>query len=376
METCDVIVLGAGIAGASAAYELAADHRVIVLEAEDAPGYHTTGRSAAQFLETYGNRVIRRLTRASRAFYDSPPDGFADHPLLSPRPALFVAPEDQLDALAHFEAEAVHLSARVERLGPDEMRRMVPVLREGYAAAGVIETDSMDIDVHALHQGYLRGLRRRGGRIVPKAEADGLIREARHWRVDTRVGAFAAPVVINAAGAWCDEVARRAGVRPVGLIPKRRTVITIDGPDGVDCSAWPLAGDVDETFYFKPESGRILASPADETPMPPCDVQPDELDVAITVDRIQTATTLQVRRIEHKWAGLRCFVADKSLVIGFDDRAEGFFWLAGQGGYGIQTAPAAGRLAAALATGGDVPADIAALGLTAADVSPARLDRT
>jgi D-arginine dehydrogenase len=170
-------------------------------------------------------------------------------------------------------------------------------------------------------------------------------------------------------------VARLADVRPIGLTPKRRTAITMDGPDGADCAGWPLVADIGETFYFKPESGRILASPADETPMPPCDVQPDELDVAITVDRIETATTLQVRRIEHKWAGLRCFVADKSLVIGFDDRAEGFFWLAGQGGYGIQTAPAAGRLAAALATVGEVPADIAALGVTAAEVSPARLDR-
>jgi len=373
MESCDFLIIGAGMAGASVGYELAARGRVIVLEAEDAPGYHSTGRSAAQFLETYGNGVIRRLTRASRPFYEAPPEGFAELPLLAPRPALFIARESQLDALARFERDSRALTPDIARLTPREMIELVPVLRPDYVAAGVLETKAMDIDVHALHQGYLRGLRARGGRLVVKAAAESMVRGDGIWRVETRAGDFAAPVVVNAAGAWADAVGRLAGGGSIGLVAKRRTVITFDGPNGLDPRHWPLVADVLVDFYFKPESGRILASPADETPVPPCDARPDELDIAHTVDRIETATTLQVRRIASKWAGLRSFVADKTLVIGFDTRAEGLFWLAGQGGYGIQTAPAAARLAAALATHEPVPQDIADLGLSARDLAPQRL---
>jgi len=376
MKICDFLIIGAGIAGASAACELSAHGRVIVLEREDAPGYHTTGRSAAQFIETYGNRVIRHLTRASRAFYVAPHRGFAEHPLVKTRPALFIAREDQLDDLARFEEDVRPLAPTIERLSSREVAQLIPVMREDYVAAGVIEPESMDIDVHALHQGYLSRLRRRGGEVVVNAQVAALSRQADTWRVETRAGRFAAPVVINAAGAWSDELARLAGARPIGLQPKRRTAITFDGPDGMSCGAWPLVADIGEKFYFKPESGRILASPADETPMPPCDVQPDEIDIAITVDRIETATTLKVRRIEHKWAGLRSFVADKSLVIGFDDAVQGFFWLVGQGGYGIQTAAAAARTAAGLIIAGQLPDDIAELGLRAEDIGPGRLRRT
>jgi D-arginine dehydrogenase len=202
-----------------------------------------------------------------------------------------------------------------------------------------------------------------------------LSRGGQGWVAETRRGPIAAPVVVNAAGAWCDELARLAGARPVGLTPKRRTVITFDPPTGVDPTGWPLIIDIDERFYFKPEAGRILASPADETPMPPCDAQPEELDVAIAVDRVETATTLQVRRITHKWAGLRSFVADKTLVIGMDGEQDGFFWLAGQGGFGIQTAPGAARAAAGLITSGRLPEDLLALGLTPDDLAPDRLRR-
>ncbi len=373
MRTCDVLVVGAGIAGASAAYELAAHGRVIVVEAEEAPGYHSTGRSAAQFLETYGNRTIRRLTRASRGFYDAPPPGFAEHPLLAPRPALYVAREDQMDQLDGFIREVRQMTPAVELLTETEILKMVPILRPAYAAAGALEIAAMEIDVHGLHRGYLSGLRARGGDVVLKARVTGLRHVGGVWRVETSGGVFSAPVVVNAAGAWCDEVAELAGIRPVGLVPKRRTVITLEGPAEHDIGAWPIVAVIDDSFYFKPDAGRILASPADETPCPPCDVQPDELDIAITAERVEAVTTLPVRRIEHKWAGLRSFVADKSLVIGFDGEAEGFFWLAGQGGYGIQTAPAAARCAAGLASGTGLPADVAALRVTEADLAPGRI---
>ncbi|HIC80275.1 MAG TPA: FAD-binding oxidoreductase [Kiloniellaceae bacterium] len=370
MQSCDFLIVGAGIAGASAAYELAAGGSVIVLEREEAPGYHTTGRSAAQFLESYGNDVIRAITRASRTFYDAPPEGFAEHALLSPRPSVYLAREDQLDSLADFQKGP---GADTAALTAAEVAELVPVVRPGYAAAGLIEENASDIDVHALHQGYLKGLRRRGGQVVTRAEVTAARRAGGVWQVETAKGAFAAPVLVNAAGAWADALGRLAGAEPIGLQPKRRTAITFDGPEGSDCREWPLVADIAESFYFKPESGRLLASPGDETPMEPCDVQPEELDIAVTVDRIERATTLKVRRIAHKWAGLRSFVADKSLVIGFDGAVEGLFWLAGQGGYGIQTAPAAARCAAALATGADLPGDVAKLGLTAEAIAPARL---
>ena len=373
MRSYDYLVIGAGIAGASAAYEMAAHGTVALLEAEDTPGYHSTGRSAAQFLETYGNSVIRRLTRASRPFYDAPPAGFADHPLLSPRPALYIAREDQLDELAKLIADSRLLSAEIDEVETARIRDIVPIIRPEFAAAGAIETGASDIDTHALHQGYLRGLKARGGELIVKAEVTGLSWIADAWQAETRAGSFKAPVVVNAAGAWCDAVAALAGVQPVGLIPKRRTAILIEAPDQTAIRDWPLVSVIDESFYFKPDSGQIFASPADETPSPPCDAQPEELDIAITVDRVETVTTLQVRQIAHKWAGLRSFVADKSLVVGMDPAAEGFFWLAGQGGYGFQTAPAAARCAASLIAGTGIPEDVAALGITAADLSPARL---
>ena len=370
--TSDVLVIGAGIAGASAAYELQKTGSVTVLEREDAPGRHSTGRSAAMFIETYGNAAIRALTRASAGHYKGPPDGFAEHPLLTPRGVLMIARQDQLDALDAFEAEVASPDGRVERLQGEAIVQRVPILKPEAVAAGVIEYDAMEIDVDGLHQGYLRGFRHSGGEVVTNAEAGAISRSDGLWTVETRAGTFSAPVLVNAAGAWCDEVADLAGVRPVGLVPKRRTAITIDAPDGHDMAGWPVVADIGEQYYFKPEAGTLLVSPADETPMPPCDVQPDELDVAIAVDRFETATTMNVRRIAHKWSGLRSFVADKTLVIGFDDEADGFFWLAGQGGYGIQTGPAAAQAAAGLITDGALPGHIADTGLTEGDLSPAR----
>ncbi|MEE8504750.1 MAG: FAD-binding oxidoreductase [Kiloniellales bacterium] len=390
----DFIVIGAGIAGASAGYELAAQgrgegrgqgqghngYRVALLEREDQPGYHTTGRSAALYIQSYGNQTVRALTVSSWQFYTEPPAGFAERPLLSPRGVLFVGRPDQVAALDRLVAETRPLAPHIRRLDAAAARALVPILRADALGGAVLDSKAMEIDVNGLHQGYLRGLKARGGAVVTRAEVrglqsgppNGLAGGLGGWLVETKAGNFAAPVVVNAAGAWCDEIARLAGAQPIGLVPKRRTAITFDGPVGLDASAWPLTVGVAEDFYFKPDSGRLMGSPADETPMPPCDVQPDELDIAVAVERIQAATTLEIRRIGNSWAGLRTFAADKTPVAGFDPERAGFFWLAGQGGFGIQTAPAMGRLTAALATGGRLPEDLAALGVTAEAVSPAR----
>ncbi len=372
MEAIDFIIVGAGIAGASVAYELAERSRVLLLEREDQPGYHTTGRSVATYIQTYGNEVIRPLTIASKPFLDAPPAGFAERPLLTPRGCLFVGRPGREEVLDRTFEEARGRVEGLRRLDGAEARALVPVLRPDETGGGFLEPGAMDVDVNALHQGFLSGAKARGARLVTDAEVLGLERGAADWRVESRAGAFAAPVVIDAAGAWCDELAGLAGAAPVGLVPKRRTVIAFAAPAGHDIAAWPIVGDIDEGWYFKPDAGRILASPADATPSPPCDVQPEELDVAITVDRIQTATDLEIPRIDSRWAGLRSFVDDGVPVVGFDPRVEGFFWLAGQGGYGIQTAHAMGRAAAALAAGAPLPADLVDAGVTAEALSPAR----
>lgn len=373
MTRCDFLVVGAGMAGSSAAYELAELGSVVLIEREDMPGYHTTGRSAAVFTEAYGNRAIRGLTTASRAFYSAPPEIFGDTPLLTPIGALFIGREDQRTTVKeHYEA-CHALVPSVELIDGDEARRLVPILRPGYVACAVWEPDAMGIDVNALHQGYLRGLKTRRGTLVTDAELTNLVYQGGKWHAETRAGAYEAPVVVNAAGAWCDAVGEMAGVKPIGLVPKRRTAFIFDAPDGNDPTGWPLMADVDEQFYVKPDSGRLLGSPADETPMPPQDIQPDELDIAIAIDRIEKATIVKVKLVHNKWAGLRSFVVDKTLVAGFDAEAQGFFWLAGQGGYGIQTAPAMGKVAAALASGGTFPDPVRERGVTAADLDPARL---
>jgi D-arginine dehydrogenase len=367
----DVMVIGAGIAGASAAYHLAGEFRVVVLEREDVPGYHTTGRSAASFTENYGNDTIRKLTRASRDFFESPPVGFATHPLLAPRSIVTIARSDQLEALELAFQRARETSPTVRRLTVDEVVRGVPIIRREYLSAGFFDAACRDIDVHAVHHGFLRGARARGCQLVCNAEIIGLAMNGGLWHAETRAGPVTARFVVNAAGAWCDKIAELADARPIQLVPKRRTAVTIDVP--VDVSGWPMVEDANEGFYFKPEAGRILASPGDETPMEPCDVQPDELDVAVTIDRLERATILSIRRISHRWAGLRSFVADRTPVVGFDPARSGFFWLAGQGGYGIATSPALGRTTASLIANGRLPADLVDLGLHPRDLAPERL---
>lgn len=375
MADCEVLVIGAGIAGASAAYALAERRRVVLLEREDQPGYHSTGRSAAMYLESYGPMAVRLLVRASGTFLRSPPPGFAEHPLLSRRGVLIFGRADQMAAIDEAETIARQAGSAIVRLDEAGAREVAPVLRPGKVAAALHEAGASDIDVHALHQGFLRGLKARGGRLVTGAEVTALGRERGLWRAETRAGAFTAPKVVNASGAWADVVAGMADVRPIGLVPKRRTALTFDPPAGLDLARIPLCTDVQEEFYFKPEGGRIMLSLADETPSDPCDAQPEELDLAIAIDRLQTATTLEVRRIQRRWAGLRSFVDDHVPVVGPAADEPSFLWLAGQGGYGIESSPAIAQCIAALEAGEDLPAAIRAEGLTADRILPARLVR-
>lgn len=372
----DFLIIGGGIAGASAGYFLSERGRVVVLEREDTPGYHSTGRSAALYTETYGNAAIRALTIASGPFFRAPPPGFAEHPLLTPRGAMVTAPAAAGTRFQAALAEAQRHAPAVHALTPAEALALCPVLRPDSLAFAFHEPAAMDMDVHAIHQGYLKGLRRRGGEVVTGAEAMELTRRDGVWEVVTRAGRYSAPIVVNAGGAWADEIATLAGIRPVGLVPKRRTAFIIDLPAGTNAHPWPMVIDVDETLYFRPEAGNLLVSPADETPVPPSDVQPEELDVAMAAERLEARTMLRVSRVLRRWAGLRSFVRDKTPVVGHAPEAPGFVWLAGQGGYGIQTSAAMGRVAAALATGDELPAELAARGLKAADLLPDRLYKT
>ncbi|UYN97817.1 MAG: FAD-binding oxidoreductase [Enhydrobacter sp.] len=372
MQEFDFAVVGAGIAGASVAYHLASRARVIILEREHVAAYHTTGRSAALHSETYGSTEIRAITVASGRFYREPPHGFTDHPLLTARGALIAGRAEQEQAVRRAAAEYATLVPSVRWVEPAEALRLQPLLRPEAAGGGAVHELAEDMDVAAIHAGFLRGARAAGAMLRLDAEVVALDRKDGRWTIHLGDGEqLAATAVVNASGAWADIVAELAGARPVGLVPKRRTAFTFDAPSGLDLAALPMVIDFDESWYVKPEVGQFLGSPADETPSAPCDAQPEEMDVAIAVDRIQTATRLEIRRIKNKWAGLRSFVPDKNLVVGYDT-VPGFFWLAGQGGYGIQTAAAAGRLAADLALGGCLPADIAGLGVSEATLSPAR----
>lgn len=363
----DFAVIGSGIAGASFAARVAPRARVLLLEREPQHGYHTTGRSAALYSALYGNPVITALTRASRPFFDAPPKGFAAHPLLSPRSVLYPATAQSRDAL-----DSICASPLARLISGAEARAQVPILREGTTVCAAYEEGACDVDVHALHQGFLRQARAAGGILQVGAELTGLERGSR-WRLRTSAGDFEAAAVVNAAGAWADRVALMAGVPPLGVQPLRRTAMLLDPAPLTGIERWPAVIAADESWYFKPDAGLLLASPADETPSEPCDAQPEELDIAICADRIETATTLKVQRIVRAWAGLRSFAPDRSPVAGYDATAPGFFWLAGQGGYGVQTAPALSEVAAALALEEAIPAPITDEGFAADTLSPQRL---
>lgn len=368
----DIAIIGAGIAGASVAAELAAKGvRAVLIEQESQPGYHTTGRSAAVYSPIYGPKPIRALTRASLPFFESPPVGFCERPLLSPIDAAFIAREDQLDHLRAMERELTDATT-VSRLSGPALDARLPLLRKGYAAAALWDTGTSEIDVAALHQGYLRMFKAAGGVLMTRAPVTALFHVASVWQIETPQGIITAPLVVNAAGAWADEIGQMAGAERIGLTPKRRTALMIDPPSGTDMSRLPLTIDIEEQFYLKPDAGKLLISPANEDPEPPCDVQPDEMDIAICVDRIERAFDVSVKRVESPWAGLRSFVADKAPVVGFSQKAEGFYWLAGQGGYGIQSAPGIAQYAAAELRGEPAPEHILAQDIDQDSIRPDR----
>lgn len=370
----DFAIIGGGIAGASLAYRLAGEARVVVLERESQPGYHATGRSAAMFMETYGTPQIQALTRASRAFYEQPPAGFTEHALLEPRGCLYVASHEQ-QALLHKTFDSHQASAaNVSLIDREQALALVPCLRPEVIAGAMLETEARDLDVHALHQGFLRAMRRAGGVLKCDAQLSSATRQGRHWLLTLADGRqLRARNLVNAAGAWADEVAQQCGVAPIGLQPCRRTAFTFDGPEGLDFANWPAVISIDESFYFKPDAGQLLGSPANADPVPPQDVMPEELDIATGIYHIEAATSLSIRRPRHSWAGLRSFVPDGDLVVGWDERCDGFFWLAAQGGYGIQSAAGVSQLACALLLDQPLPQALQRQGVEPQRLAPARL---
>jgi D-arginine dehydrogenase len=372
-QQANFLIIGGGIAGASVAYWLAPHGRVILLERESQPGYHSTGRSAAMFMESYGTPQVCALTRASRAFFEAPPAGFCENPVLAQRGAMMVATQGQETLLADYWEGARALSPNARLLDASAACALVPALRSQRVLGAVHEPDALAMDVDTLHQGYLRGIRRAGGTIVCDAEVTAMRRVSEHWQVQAGGIDYVAPVVLNAAGAWADVVAAMAGVRTIGLQPRRRSAFIFAPPEGMPSTDWPLTIGIAEDWYFKPDAGMLLGSPANADLVLPQDVQPEELDIALAIDRIESMTSLSIRRPSRTWAGLRSFVADGDLVGGFDPATPGFFWVAAQGGYGIQTSAAMGEVCAALARGLPLPERVAAFGLSAEMLSPARL---
>lgn len=366
----DVIILGAGIAGASLAYALSDNLRVLLIEREHLAGYHSTGRSAAMLIETYGSKAVRHLTRMSRSFFERPPKGFADLPLLTSRGYLRVARADQRDHVDRAYDEGRAALPAMQRLDQREVCKVAPLVDPAYVDCGLYEPDAKAIDVAALHQGFLKSVRQHGGHLITDATIEKNVRTTAGWRLNLSSGVVEAEVLVDAGGAWADEIAVSAGIKPIGLQPKRRTAILLEPPEAADISNWPMVADIDYRFYVKPEGQQLMVSPADETPVPPSDVQPEELDVAIAVDRYQTLTAKPVTTIGRRWAGLRSLVGDNDPVVGFDTDEPGFFWLAGLGGFGIMTAPGIAKLASALIMKQDLSDEHLRL---ARSLSPARL---
>jgi D-arginine dehydrogenase len=368
----DIVVIGGGIAGAAIASELASSRRVLLVDMEEHAGHHTTGRSAALFLLTYGNEAVRSLTRASRDFFYAPPRDFCETPLVKPR-ALLLASQPGHEAYMDGFLASVAPGDTATEISVEEACRRLPVLRpEGWGRI-VFSESPADIEVHELLQGFLRRLKQRGGVFEAGSKVLALDRSGDRWTVTTSRGVVRAEVVVNAAGSWAGEIGRMAGAQEVDLRPLKRTACLIDPPAGADMAQWPMLADLEDTFYLKPDAGKLLISPADETLSEPCDAQADELDIAVAVDRIERATTLQVRRITHRWAGLRTFVPGRSPVVGYDRVQPGFFWLVALGGFGIQTAPALSLLAAALVMDRAVDAQLFAAGVDPEALSPRRL---
>jgi len=366
----DYLIIGAGISGAAAAYELAPHGKVLLVEAEASAGFHSTGRSAALYTPNYGSTLVRKLNRLSHEFLLSPPDGFCAQPLLSQRGMMSVAAPGQESQLSELIAQG---GSDVERLDAEQALAMAPFLCREHLIGAAYEAVVADMDVDALHQGFLRGVRQRGGELLLGSRVVGLQRDAAGWQVDLGERRLHARVVVNAAGAWADQIASMAGVALIDLIPRRRTAILVDPPAGMSLTSVPAVDFMGVDNYIKPDAGQLMVSPGDETPVDPQDIQPDDMDVAVLVDWLENETCVEVRRLNHQWAGLRSFVADGAPVVGFDTAAEGFFWLAAQGGYGIMMSSALARASASLITENALPQDFIDAGVTESDLSAQRL---
>jgi D-arginine dehydrogenase len=364
----DIIVIGAGIAGASVAAHLAETKRVLIVEMEDRPGFHTTGRSAATFEPNYGPPPMLAFTRASSDFFLNPPEGFTDGPLLTPRASLFFEAEGQ----EAFTQKMLATGSGLEELTEAQALTHFPILRQGYAKRIFRDPHTGDLDVDLLHRGYLKLFKTRGGTLLNSAAAETIERAGKVWRITTPQGVFESDILVNAAGAWGDVVAAKAGVKPAGLQPRRRSigVIPVDGIGGA--AGFPMVTDMGETWYAKPQSGKMMVSSADATPVDPHDAYADDMAIAEGIERLMNATTIEVNHLDHSWGGLRTFAPDGSPVVGYDQHTEGFFWLAGQGGYGIQSAPALSRTAAAMVLKQKLPQDVLDAGLNLTDILPER----
>ncbi|MDH1009893.1 FAD-binding oxidoreductase [Pseudomonas nicosulfuronedens] len=373
MIEVDFLIIGGGIAGASTGYFLSRHGKVAVLERESHAGYHSTGRSAALYTVAYGTPQVRALTAASRTFFDNPPEGFVEHPILTPRGEMTVDFEGNPEELQRQYDSALASVPEMRLLDADEACAIVPVLRREKVHGAMLDPSAADIDTDGLLQGYLRGIRRNGGSVQLDSEALEISRIDGAWEVRCAQQTYRAPVLVNAAGSWSDKVAELAGAAPLGLTPKRRAAFLFSPPEGVDNHAWPVLVSLDESFYFKPDAGMLLGSPANADPVEPHDVQPEELDIAMGIYQIEEHTTLSIRRPSHTWAGLRSFFADGDLVSGYDPATPGLYWVAGQGGYGIQTSAAMGEASAALIRHEALPEHLTCHGLTAEMLSPTRL---
>ena len=374
MTRADIIVVGAGIAGLSAAAELVTDRhqQVIVLEAEEHIGYHASGRSASFFATAYGNDTVRAITACCETFLRSPPKELTEVELLRPRDYILMARADQQQALAR---EAERMASKPTTIDATTICQRVPIIRPDYPESGLLVSNGGDLDADALLQGYLRQFKRHGGKMATSTRVSSLHRRDNVWQVSTDKGKFSAPLIVNAAGAWADRLGKMAALGSLDISPKKRTACLLKLPPQFTLDDWPMVTDVDEQFYFKPDAGMIMLSPCDETDSEAADVYADELDVAIAADRFQQATTVEVRRIQHSWAGLRTFAADRTPVVGFDPRTEGLFWLAGQGGYGVQIAPALAQLTRYLVTGHSLPRHYQVLTSLIDKLAPERLLR-
>ncbi len=370
MPDFDIVIIGAGIAGASLAAEIGGAASVLIIEREEFPGYHATGRSAAFWTESYGGPQVQPLTRASGQWFSNPPADFAADPILTRRGALTIGTDEDKTALDRFCATFARAGADIFEVDRPCMEKHIQRLKPPYRH-GVMEPDCCDIDVAALHQGYLRAAKKAGVWVRTRTALDAARHKDGIWHLRLNDEIVTAGIVVNAAGAWADDVARRANVRPIGITPYRRTVVQLQVEPQAD-PGQPLVLDIRGKFYFKPENGRLWLSPHDETPVTAHDVAAEEIDIARAIDRLEKVVDWRVAHVERSWAGLRSFAPDRLPVYGFDPRQSGFFWCAGQGGFGIQTAPAAAKLAKAILLG--LPPEPLIAGIDAKIYSPMRFE--